>query len=183
MSANNLTFYVDDSLQLYIEGIMTYEGVPANEATTPQTLLPDSVTTIAIQATNDANYGGIIASDTDGRVVTSCAWRCTATLTSDGDWYSPSYDDSLWPVATEIAANEGSQQGFPSTVSGIRTEAKWIWTSGYTLPDGNAVVYCRYRVSTMDSTDPPCSSSTAAPLTTSTSKYPQHCCEQPPYHP
>lgn len=172
--ANNLTFYVDHSLYLYIDGVMTYNGVPPNADAPPQTVLPNSVTTIAIQATNDVSYGGILASDTDGRVVTSGAWRCTANLTYDmtgfTPWYSPLFNDSSWPAATEIAVNDGT--GFWKSISAIRTEARWIWTAGYTLPEGNASIYCRYKVRSVEFT-------TAAPLATSTGEYPQHCPEQP----
>src|SRR5678815_4844613 len=76
--SNNLTITVDDQLTLYFDGV-EQPGLPnVNNANVPDKVnLLDSVTTIAVQANNIQNNGGILGSDQDGRVLTSSAWKCT----------------------------------------------------------------------------------------------------------
>lgn len=165
-SLNYLTITVDDQMNLFIDGAEQPNNVVpnCNKATTPDTVtIPPTVTTIAVQATNNANYSGILGSDTNGLVLTSSAWKCTPDYYNG--WSNKVYDDSLWPMATEIVANDGSR--FWPTIGGIRTEAKWIWSPSYTMPGGNNVVYCRCTVGqTPPSVHPP----TSSPLMTTSKR-------------
>lgn len=145
-SVNVLTITVDDNLILYFDGVQQTNLPNSNVANTPDTTsLPPTVNTIAVQANNQQNYGGILASDTNGHVVTNSAWKCTPNYYNG--WSNKVYDDSFWPMATEFVSNDGS--GSWPIISGIRTEAKWIWSPNNLTPGGDNTLYCRYVVGLM----------------------------------
>jgi len=104
-------------------------------------VLPPSTNVIAVKLFNSVGPYGFIASSSDNRVVTNDSWKCTASTPSTDDWIQPSYDDSLWPQATQVSA-AGTRPWEAKTNSPLSPSAFWIWTGKKT--DKNA--YCRLRI-------------------------------------
>lgn len=141
--SNPLTITVDDHMVLFFDGVQQVNLPNIDTATVPDTIaLPNNVSTIMVQGSSNGNYAGILGSDQDGRVTTSSVWKCTTTY--DNGWLNSAYDDSSWPKATAIVANDGTK--YWSIINGIRTEAKWIWSPNY-LAGGDNNVYCRCKPS------------------------------------
>lgn len=141
--SNNLMITAGESLSFVyfngnIQNIPNYGDVNLID-TIP---LPNSVTIIAVWAQNNNFYGGILASDTDGRVLTNSAWVCnTRCLTG---WQQTNFDDSKWVAASENADNNGT--GVFPPIAAIRKEAKWIWNPKYIQPGGDNSLCCRSKI-------------------------------------
>ena len=88
---------------------------------------------------------GILASvgdehATDVLVTDSRSWKCTTN--NEADWMQPTFDDSSWPAAVVSYPNLPNQPHHHQ-MSAISPKASWIWTSKFSDPDMDHVVYCR----------------------------------------
>ena len=75
---------------------------------------------LAVYAHSYIYYTGMLASTSTG-VVTDDTWKCKLY---QSDWHLPGFDDSAWPQARMMGANDGS---YAAAVTAISSQAKWIW--------------------------------------------------------
>ena len=73
--------------------------------------------------------GGMLAEFSNG-IVTDSSWHCTEINSTT---------KSHWPAAREVATNDGSDSQWKSEVTGISSNAKWIWTPN----SGDKEVWCQ----------------------------------------
>ena len=68
-------------------------------------------------------------------VISSAVKHSKCVLTDD--WKMPNFDDSDWPIATEVGSNGDSPWG---TFNHVNANAKWLW-----VPDwrNHRTIYCR----------------------------------------
>lgn len=125
----------DDSLELYIDGAHVSGLSHANTWTSADRVrVAASSNVIAIKATGGVLVAGILASGADS--TTNDSWKCTDQF--HNGWADEVFDDSAWPAATVIGDHGIIPWG---DISGISSEAKWIWTTTQT----DRTVYCRKR--------------------------------------
>jgi len=169
---NYYDLYVDNSLRIHTEG---------TEWQTPETwsgqLEVDVKHAMAVKAHNyvpwgsgnpagflaqaDAGDGLYFVETGDGLLVTDSDWRvwyggADATPPDDAlgrSWTDPYYDDSGWLSAYEIGQNGVSPWG---QISGISTDAYWIWTSNWNSNDDtDTPVYFRQTLTPAESAGSP----------------------------
>lgn len=87
---------------------------------------------------------GLLASTSDGRLLTNSLWKCTTQPTAT-NWMSPTYNDSMWPAAVVAAPHSSSD--IHRVIAGISTNASWIWTVNNGYGRGiDTSVYCRFTL-------------------------------------
>ena len=69
-------------------------------------------------------FAGILASTTDGVILTNSTWRCSNI--SSVSWADVDFDDSSWTPAVDIGQNGVGPWG---PVSSINGNAMWIWNN------------------------------------------------------
>ena len=106
-------------------------------------ILSDTISIIAVQATKDEQYPGMIASTTDSNyILTNSSWKCTPGVTSgDLSWTSYYFNDDYWDDAYEYGVKNTNN----TAIGNVRPNASWIWTY-YSPWNADAVVYCRRRI-------------------------------------
>ena len=130
-----LTITGDDRVLVYDGGALLLDNWNWYHAHT--VTLSTSPCVLAVYAIDSGVQAGILAETSTG-VVTDASWKCS---TSPGlNWSRASFDDSAWSYARVIATNG---DGRWSRISGISTQAKWIWAD-VTPATGN--IYCRKRL-------------------------------------
>jgi hypothetical protein len=99
--------------------------------------IPLTTVVVAIEAKNTGKGPqGIRASFDGARLVTDAKhWKCRAS--NAADWLKPSFDDSTWPAAKEVAY-DGNVNAIANKEI-VNVAAKWIW-SGSSEDD---TAYCR----------------------------------------
>ena len=137
----DLTLSADDSVDaVYLNGLQvlltTTPILASSYLKYSVTAMPARLALIAVRLHNDVGLAGFIASSSTGStntVLTNKNWKCTNSTPSD-NWYTSSYDDSLWLPAVEIGLNGCYTDGCSSTWSSylkdvISSSAYWIWTA------------------------------------------------------
>ena len=67
-------------------------------------------------------------------MVTDDTWKCSNRW--HPGWFQPEFNDTAWPQAQVIGANDGS---YAAEVTTISAQAKWIWVQS----DDQWDAYCR----------------------------------------
>lgn len=148
MAVTVLAVTADDVIQeLYLDGVMVPASALLNASifdVPDSVVLPSTTNVIAVLVKNtngpDAGYGGLLASDTTGRIISDSTWKCS-NVNSSG-WMNVNFNDSSWKNAALLFNNSGSTIYQP--IPGIRPEAWWIWNSEKSL---DLYVYLRLRFS------------------------------------
>ena len=99
------------------------------------TTLQSNTCVLTVSAVDGGVLAGILAETSTG-VVTDASWKCS--MVYSWNWYYPWFDDSDWDNARVIGRNGDGT--WPSTVSGISTQAEWIWAD---VISTIGTVYCR----------------------------------------
>ncbi|CAB3996639.1 Hypothetical predicted protein, partial [Paramuricea clavata] len=82
--------------------------------------LPLNTHYVTIEVERKNNFkGGILAEFSNG-YVTDSSWQCSDINSTA---------KSSWPVAQEVATNDGQDSRWSKVVSNIANHAKWIWTA------------------------------------------------------
>ena len=137
IAAKRFVITCDNDYKLYFDGV-EQTNVPnhANWGSTDTVDLPASTRVIAVEGINSApGYAGILASTTDGVILTNSAWRCSNILSVS--WADVDFDDSSWTPAVDIGQNGVSPWG---PVSSIKSNAMWIWNNQQVT---DLTIYCR----------------------------------------
>ena len=146
--SEDLVFIVtaDNDYKLYFDGVE--QTNLTNHATweiTDSVILPRNTSLIVIQGINGegipagcGNAAGIIASSTDGSILTDSRWKCSATLFDS--WTSVGFDDSNWSSAGPIGPNGIAPW---NARPNINASAFWIWNA---KPYIGAKTYCRLNI-------------------------------------
>lgn len=109
--------------------------------TTLTVTVPSPTKVIAVKIVDNAVVGGFLGSFSDG-TVTDKSWKCTRTY-YDG-WNAPEYDDSAWPAAVDTRGQPDATWG---AITGVASNAKWIWSGSYSTVGSSVTVYCRKKIS------------------------------------
>ena len=132
-------------MELYLNGVNVTVPNFDNWPVVKSVPIPSSTQVIAVKGTDYGVVAGILASSSDGRILTSSNWKCTYN-TPPSTWTAVGYDDSLWPAAVESYQNVNAPDW--GTLSGISPSAWWIWT-GPRDSNGagfHSIAYCRYTL-------------------------------------
>ena len=152
--AMNFTINVDDHLMaLYFDGVQVPNTSLPNAfvySATDTVILPSATRVIAIYAWNEYGAAGLLASTADGRVVTSCDWRCTDS-TPPSDWMMVDFDDNDWEQASAEEQNNDEALHYEKYMPNINNCSYWIWSNF--VPESNeyyfgfnAYAYCRLKL-------------------------------------
>ena len=138
-----LTLTADDFiLLLYLDGIQITALPNASKWDVPDTVdLPATTKVIAVHAMNwnSGGYGGLLVSDTSGRILTDSTWRCSTTKSSG--WMNVTFDDSGWSKSAILFNNSGSE--IYGLIPGIHADAWWIWNAAKSV---DTLIYFRFRL-------------------------------------
>jgi len=147
----DLTITVDNVLEeLYIDGgRIPNADLPnrQNWQAVDVVRIPTTTQVIAVSASDSGVVAGILASVTGDRLLSNASWKCVNpgnnmfTNTPVREWFSPNYDDTMWPAASVILPNPNPR--YHGLIAAISRNAKWIWTAAGI---GDSRVYCRGRM-------------------------------------
>ena len=139
ISISAFTITTDDSFQLYFDGVEQTNLPNQNDWQKTDTVdLPWGTRVIAVAGTNNYGQAGILASSSDGSILTDASWKCSKIL--EDDWMEETFNDCGWPAATEISRNEIGAWG---NYSDINSAAMWIWHS---VTEDLNTIYCRVNL-------------------------------------
>lgn len=146
-SSNNISINADDKIiSLYFDGILITNLPNANVwQNADRVPLPEDTKVIAVRCQNVGNYGALLASDSDGKVLTDKLWKYS-TAGVPG-WMNENFDDSHWKTVTTIALNDQLTPGW-YYISLISRHAAFVWSPGWDARNESADndVYFRYTI-------------------------------------
>ena len=129
-----LTVTADDEVFVYDNGQIVLSN---NDWWSPQTVTYNSdPCVLAVSAVDGGVLAGILGETSTG-VMTDASWKCSMTLQTG--WHLTSFDDSGWSNAV-ITGTNGDGNPWQRSISGISTQAKWIWAD---VTPYVGTTYCR----------------------------------------
>lgn len=148
----SLTVSVDNSEQVYFNGVLVGSSSNWNKASSYTLAMASGKNVIAIKAQDVDGIAALIAHVTHNEVNTYSDenWK-VSTVYEDG-WDQPSFDDSAWSAATSYGFYGMSP--WQQRVSGLPSDspAQWIWTANN---DADNIAYFRYSVQGNNDVEPP----------------------------
>jgi hypothetical protein len=118
---------VDNYFYLYLDGIKYDLSYPKDWERVDAVPISGGVKTIAVWGENDLYEAGILASSSDGYILSNYKWKCTRDVSRYKDtWMMPNFDDSDWGYAYESDQNVPGG-GRRHVVDKIDRKAWWVW--------------------------------------------------------
>ena len=130
----------NDQATVYIDGKLMGTTIEKTEIWTGD--VPNNASTVAIKCENTADYGGLIASFSNG-LITDGDWKCAKDVTGMS-WIEISYDDSHWPGA-EVLHSVYRQDLYTGFTPNFPDYIPWIWMDDFS-PAKTGAIFCRRQL-------------------------------------